>query len=332
MTIQQWRVSDRLSKWRHWFQFHYPWHHSSSASRSDINRCNQILEDHDLVWFHTLDPADSLKFKDFRNSVVDLDDLNQVKYRLKLTVDKSLRLKIADHLLVYKWKRREQKAIQRFGKIIVCSEEDKAFLGNSDRIFVVPNGFEKPGEEPLWKPKKRPCLGFIGYLGYTPNRDGMRWFAERIWPRIRKEIPDTEMHLVGRYDSKSNFSHVEGFKHLGFVEDPADEFSEWSAMIVPLQFGGGTRVKILEAFTKMCPVISTTVGCHGLKVKDNNELIIRDDEDGFAQQCIRMIKNPQVGQHLAASAWLTYNELYSWDVIGNRLIDFLDLQVNKADF
>ncbi|MBN1816722.1 MAG: glycosyltransferase family 4 protein [Sedimentisphaerales bacterium] len=323
MTTRHRNLPYFLSQWRHRFQFHWPWYHAPAVSKSDLKRFHQLVKDHDLIWFHTLDPADSLRYKGFRNSLVDLDDLNQVKYRLKLSIDKTLRLKIADYLLIYKWKRWEKNAIHRFGKIVVCSDEDKAFLGNRDPIAVVPNGFEQPPERPRWKPKTKSCLGFIGYLGYTPNRDGMKWFADRVWPKIREEIPTAELHLVGRYDAKSDFSYVEGFTHLGFVDDPAGEFSQWSAMIVPLHFGGGTRIKILEAFTKMCPVITTSVGSHGLMVADEKELIVRDQEDAFAQGCVRLINDPQIGQQLTKAAWSTFEDMYSWDKIGEKIYDFV---------
>ncbi len=317
------RLPAALEKMRHRYRFHWPWYHGEKVSHADRQRFVRLRDSHDLTWFHTVLPADSLTQYRFGNSIVDLDDLNQVKFALKYKTETSPRGRIADKILTYKWRRWESKAFKRFDYIAVCSEDDKEFLGGGDRIEVIPNGFERPLQNPVWHPRNYRRIGFIGLLGYGPNMHGMKWFAEEVWPRIKTEVPDAEVRIVGRPDKTADLSAYENFKHLGFLEKTDDEFATWSLMVVPLCFGGGTRLKIIEAFSKMCPVVSTSIGAHGLNVSDDRNIKIRDSAQDFAQACIMLLNEPDHARQLAEQAWQLYENKYTWQVIGQDIHKFI---------
>ena len=99
---------------RHRYRFHWPWYHAKKVSRADRQRFVRLRDSHDLTWFHTVVPADSLRQYRFPNSVVDLDDLNQIKFALKYKTETSLRGRIADKILTYN--------IRHFQR--VCSQSD----------------------------------------------------------------------------------------------------------------------------------------------------------------------------------------------------------------
>ncbi|HEV57678.1 MAG TPA: glycosyltransferase [Phycisphaerales bacterium] len=319
MPTVSWPLTGAAARLRHKVQFHWPWYHAAPVARSDKARFARLHREHDLTWFHTLAPADSLGLRRPEHAVVDLDDLNHVKYRLKLAADASLRLRTADRILAYKWSRWERRALDRFDAVAVCSREDRRVLGDHERIVVIPNGFDKPAETPTWTERRAMRLGFLGHLGYTPNRDGMHWYAREVWPKIQRVLPSVQMRLVGRHDPRSDFSHVPGFTHLGFVEDVTEEMATWSAMVVPLQFGGGTRLKILEAFSRMCPVVATPVGAYGLDVTHERDILLSSDPEGFAARCVSLLQDPAKGQPLAEAAWRTFVRHYDWDVIGDTI-------------
>ena len=90
-------------------------------------------------------------------------------------------------------------------------------------------------------------------------------------------------------------------------------------MIVPLRYGGGTRLKILEAFSRMCPVISTSVGAYGLDVTHNKDILLEDAPQAFADQCIRLLQQPNYGKSLAEAGWELFQKKYTWDVIGKSI-------------
>ena len=120
---------------------------------------------------------------------------------------------------------------------------------------------------------------------------------ENCWPAIRKAVPGIRFSLIGK-DTDGPLKPLDrDVDVLGWVEDPAGEIATWSATVIPIRFGGGTRIKIADAFSRKCPVVSTRFGAFGYDVHHGNELLLADDNDpkAFASSCISLIQNPSDG-------------------------------------
>ncbi len=320
MRPKTYKGPETLIRLRTNFNFHWPWHYANKVSKSDRQLFAKLCRQHDVVWFHTLPAADCFGIDRLPKSVMDIDDLNHVKYQMRTEYyDTGLRQKIAHKFLVFKWKKREIHVLDRFSLMTVCSNADKQYLGDDKRIYVIPNGFEPPQQQPRWTNRNNMRIGFIGNVEYGPNRDGLKWFADAIWPMIISRVPEARLRIVGRLPVKHDFLSQPGFETLGFVDDTAEEFATWSAMIVPLRIGGGTRLKILEAFSKMCPVISTPAGAYGMGVSDGKDIILREDVEAFGQSCINILKNPESGRDCAQGGWELFKTKYTWETIGIQI-------------
>lgn len=306
------------------FHMHWPPSRGTQANDEGQKLFRELVASHDIVWFHTLRAAFPFRFKKLPKSVMDLDDLNHCKYTLRSGQDKTLRLRISSKVQSIKWKKHEFDALERYSKTVVCSKIDKELLGDGDNIHVVPNGFTEPQTKPKWQKPDELRLGFIGALAYGPNRDGLVWFRDHVWPLIRKQKPNMTLRIVGSPPPKKDVVEAEGFESLGYVDDPAEEFHTWSAMVVPLLFGGGTRIKIIESFSKMCPVISTTPGAHGIQSAHGENILLADDPEEFAQYCLQLSDSPENGKQMAEAGWQLFVEKYSWDVIGESIKEILD--------
>lgn len=306
-------------KFRTKFDFHWPWHYAKKVSANDRRLFEKLYSEHDMVWFHTLPTADSFGIRQLNKSVIDIDDSNYLKHFVRAKLSSGLRQKTADKFLVFKWKHREKKVLQRFDFMAVCSDTDKLYFGNDSRVVVIPNGFELPGDPPVRNSSDNMRLGFIGNIEYGPNMDGLRWFGDNVWGRIMEQLPHARFRVVGKIPANAEFLNVPGFEALGFVEDAAEEFSTWSAMIVPLRYGGGTRLKILEAFSKMCPVVSTTAGAYGIKTTNGTDIILQDSETAFAQSCIKLLKDQEYAATIAEGGWKLFVNNYTWDIIGKEI-------------
>lgn len=90
-------------------------------------------------------------------------------------------------------------------------------------------------------------------------------------------------------------------------------------MIVPLLLAGGTRIKILEAFSRFCPVVSTSIGAYGLNVEHQKNILLADDPESFAEQCRFLCEKPEAGLSLAQEAWNSFIQRYTWDQIGRNI-------------
>jgi polysaccharide biosynthesis protein PslH len=98
-------------------------------------------------------------------------------------------------------------------------------------------------------------------------------------------------------------------------------YNRSAVCVVPLRAGGGTRLKILEAMALGRPVVSTTIGCEGIDVVDGKHLLVGDGPEQFAQQTVRLLKNYELYDHIAANARQLVVARYDWDVIAEELMD-----------
>src|SRR5215469_3399332 len=99
--------------------------------------------------------------------------------------------------------------------------------------------------------------------------------------------------------------------------------SNWSLTIVPVLAGGGTRIKILDAFSRKCPVVSTSVGCYGYDVQDRRELLVADNPEDFAAACLRILNNPLEGIGLAENAWTKFSTTWTWESHVGRIAEII---------
>lgn len=137
--------------------------------------------------------------------------------------------------------------------------------------------------------KKR--LVFIGPESHMPNKQGLKWFLEEVFPIVRKKIPDVTLEIIGRWSNptidewKSLF---QGINFLGYVEELPSAIAQ-SVLIVPLFQGSGIRMKILEACNVGIPFVSTTIGAEGLGFTDGENCFITNDANNFADDIVQLI-------------------------------------------
>lgn len=303
---------------------HWPSNCGIRANRADQELFEKLAAQHDIVWFHTLGAQNPFIRTPAEKSVMDLDDLNHCKYEQSAIFQPTLRFRLSAKVQSFKWRLLERCALKRFKTVVVCSDTDKAFLGDPDNVQVVPNGFNPPLITPQRGLSDSCRLGFIGLLSYGPNRDGLRWFRENVWPLILKKRPEMRLRIVGKLPAEKDYVEAEGFEYLGYIDDPTAEMQTWSAMIVPILYGGGTRIKIIEGFSKKCPVISTTIGAHGISAVNEKHLFLTDKPDEFSRRCLQLSAFPDVGKRLAEEGWGLFNEKYTWDAIGKSMGEILN--------
>ena len=93
----------------------------------------------------------------------------------------------------------------------------------------------------------------------------------------------------------------------------------YKVVITPILFGGGTRIKIIEAFSKMCPVVSTPVGAHGIQATHGKDIFLAGEPGDFAKYCLQLSDSPGEGRQMAEAGWELFVDKYSWDIIGESI-------------
>ncbi len=272
----------------------------------------EFVASHKLVWVHTIKTGNIAGIYRWPYSILDIDDLPSRLYRSSSKVGQLPR-RILDFRMSLIWRRRERNLLDRYSLLSVCSEADRYYLGAGPRVQVIPNGFQPENRVPPRRRSPEPRLGFIGTFNWMPNQDGVRWFIREIWPKVKVAVPAVQLRLVGSGSGDEvprGDAHVSG---LGYLQDAGPEIASWNAMIVPIRIGGGTRIKIAEAFSRNCPVVSTSIGALGYKIQNGKEALLADSADDFARACIRILKDPGTADNLAESAAQRFQSEWSWE-------------------
>ncbi len=258
--------------------------HGLAASAADRERIYSCFLKYDLLWILNSRTPNLLQLWRWPHAHLDVDDVPSTYFRAVsrngIGAAERWKARVQGALM----KRRELLFAKRFTTLSVCSEEDRRYLGAGSQIHVVPNGFERPASVPNPSPSAGPPrIGFIGLYSYAPNLDGMQWFFSESWPIVRKALPGVRFRLIGK-DSDGPLKPIEpDVDVLGWVTDPAAEIATWSAMVIPIRIGGGTRIKIADAFSRKCPVVSTRFGALGYGVEEGKQLRLADTPRDFAR-------------------------------------------------
>jgi glycosyltransferase involved in cell wall biosynthesis len=216
-----------------------------------------------------------------------------------------------------RWRKVQEKIARQAGVVTLCSALDRDRIA-ARNVAVLPNGYELPVPTASRVPRRQdpgdhPVIIMVGLLTYEPNIDAAVWFADEVLPRIRDRIPGTSLHLVGRYDEfVAPLGERDDIDLLGEVPDVAVELDRADLAIVPVRSGGGTRVKVLEAFAQRLPVVSTTVGVEGIAVAAGVHLLIADEPSDFADACVKLLSNRARREEVVAAAYELWEGQYRW--------------------
>lgn len=290
-----------------------------SASAESRARLEQHLAGYDLIWIHGLRIANRFGRWHWPRTVLDIDDIPSTLSTTSAAAATTIAQKLKHRRQAFLWRRRERLLPERFSAVCVCSESDRQLLGGGDRVYVIPNGYTIPACLPERAPVSPPRIGFVGNFGHAPNRNGIKWFIREVWPLLRQAQPDLRLRLAGGGVDGLDILPSERVDALDWVDDMAQEMATWSLTIVPIRFGGGTRVKLAEAFSRKCPVVSTSVGAYGYGVTDGRELRIADTAEAFSQACSEVLVDPIKAQEMSSRAWERFLAEWSWDAQFSRV-------------
>ena len=208
-----------------------------------------------------------------------------------------------------KYARLERHELPRFHRVYVCSEGDRRALARhlgSRRVVVIPNAVRIPASVAARRRRSTFTFLFVGTLGYDPNEDAAIFFCAKVLPRVRAVAGRPVQVLIAGSNPSARVRALAREPEVtvaGAVPDLAPYYAAADAVVVPLRAGGGTRIKVLEAFGYRRPVVSTTVGAQGIEATPGTHLLIGDTPHAFAEQCARLIRTPGLGKALAARAF-----------------------------
>ncbi|WP_158674219.1 glycosyltransferase [Pseudokineococcus lusitanus] len=272
-------------------------------------------QQYDLVWFGGLDHAVALE-GDLAAPVrvVDCDDVETEKWRAYLRgpatgVDRTERLQRRVELPL--WGRVQRQVLGWADAVVVCSDVDAARLGGPSTV-VVPNTYPDPGPPAPRTPPAEPVVVVVANYATPQNVDAARAAALGVLPALRALAPTARLRLVGRdADRLEDLRGLPGLDLVGPVPSVDAELAGATAVVVPMRFGGGTRLKVLEAFARGVPVVSTALGCEGVGARDGEHLLVREDAASTAAAVLDLHRDPARADALARAARALYERSFT---------------------
>jgi glycosyltransferase involved in cell wall biosynthesis len=227
--------------------------------------------------------------------------------------------------------------LQSADHVLAVSETDRdAFLEilkEPAKLTIVPTGVDVDYFRPRSGEEISNSLVFTGSMDWLPNEDGIFFFVKEVLPRVRQEIPDVSLTVVGRSPSarlKELADQEKNIQLTGWVEDVRSYLARGAVCIVPLRIGGGTRLKIFEAMAMAKPVISTTIGAEGLPVKPGESILLADSPQDLARETVRLLRNPKLRDELGLAAHKMVSDNYTWARVAAGFAEVLEQVASKS--
>jgi sugar transferase (PEP-CTERM/EpsH1 system associated) len=214
--------------------------------------------------------------------------------------------------------RAERKYLSLASHVLTVSEFDRKVFSHildPGKITVIPTGVDVDFFRPVGGQEEPASLVFTGSMDWMPNEDGVFYFASEVLPRIRQQIPEVMLWVVGRRPSarlRELALREQGIRVTGAVEDIRPFVHRGAVYVVPLRVGSGTRLKIFEAMAMGKAVVSTVVGAEGLPVENGENILLADKPDEFGDLVLELLSNAQRRARLGRAARALVEERYSW--------------------
>jgi len=188
-------------------------------------------------------------------------------------------------------------------------------------VYTINTGVDLDYFSPPGKTAGEARLVFVGAFQHLPNVEAMLGFCGDVLPLIRSEFPGTELLIVGSNPPPPvvDLGKIPGVTVTGFVPDIRPYMAQSSVYIVPLRLGVGIRGKILEAWGMEMAVVSTSIGCAGLRCEDGLNLLVADAPEAFAGHVVALLKDPERRRRLGQEGRKTAEQFYGWERSARQL-------------
>ena len=170
-----------------------------------------------------------------------------------------------------------------------------------------------------------PVIAFTGAMDYWANVDAVRWFADEVWPKIRRNRPDAAFYIVGGNPTPEvqGLAKFEGVTVTGRVADVRPYIARADLVVAPMRIARGVQNKVLEGMAMGRSVVTTSQGLEGIDATPGQDLVLADGADAFSS-AVQLLLDGQGDQALGENARKRMIEHYSWDASLSVLDRFLN--------
>lgn len=187
--------------------------------------------------------------------------------------------------------------------------------GRKTKHRIIPICCDVEGRVPIKRVAAPHRVTFLGGLHYPPNAQGILWYARFVFSRILERVPQAVLTIVGK-DPPKELSDLgipsSNLEVPGYVDKPERYMAETAAFVVPIQSGGGMRVKILDGWTWGVPIVSTSIGAEGIDVRHGDNILIADAPESLIDCTVRLLDDQAFRNRIGLMGRKTVESMYNW--------------------
>jgi glycosyltransferase involved in cell wall biosynthesis len=224
----------------------------------------------------------------------------------------------------------EQRTAASFAAHITCSELDSIRLREivpDVNAVVVPNGVDCDFFASANAVPRPNSLVFVGTMNWYPNADAMQFFLRDVWPELKQQVPALTLDIAGSNPPASIVQLAEsnaGVTVHGYLPDIRPMIDSAAVFVCPIRDGGGTKLKILDAFAMRKAVVAHPVACEGIEVTPGKDVIFASTPQEFVTRVRALLEDAPRRAALGAAARALVEKQYSFGAIGAQFTSVLE--------
>jgi glycosyltransferase involved in cell wall biosynthesis len=230
----------------------------------------------------------------------------------------------------------ELHACARADHVLTVTEQDRAIISfegiPQEKVTSLPIGVDIDHFKQIDLDRSSTRVISIGTMSWPPNADSASFFCSEIYPAVKKAVGSARFSIVGANpppDIVAFGRNDRSIEVTGFVDDIREEAKDAAVFVVPLRVGSGMRVKILDAMAMGLPIVTTSIGCEGIGVRDGEHVLIADTPQEFSDAVIRLLGDPEERTRIAAAGRRLVESSYSWPPILSKLDSTLENLIRR---
>jgi glycosyltransferase involved in cell wall biosynthesis len=226
----------------------------------------------------------------------------------------------------------ESEQINRFHQVFAMSEADRHHilrLGCEISVDVFPVSLDFPQYTVNSNGSNFPTLFHLGSMDWIPNREGIEWFLDEVWPDIEELNSELRFYIAGRHMPKKFFEYdSDNVVVEGEIFDAVEFMNSKAIMIVPLLSGSGMRVKILEGMAMSKCIIATTIAAEGIACQHGKDILLADSPDEFYRYILQCLTQPKKWKEIGEQARKTVEREYHISKVSERMFQVYQQLLN----
>jgi polysaccharide biosynthesis protein PslH len=218
----------------------------------------------------------------------------------------------------------ETEQVNRFHQVFAISQPDRQkllLMGCRTKLDVFPVALDFEKYKVDVGKTSFPTLFHLGAMDWRPNKEGLEWFLDEIWPDIEELSGELRFYIAGKNMQRQFFEYdSDNLIVEGEVLDAVEFMNSKAIMIVPLLSGSGMRVKIIEGMAMQKCIIATTMAAEGIDYKQGRDILIADTADEFYRSILKCITQPNRWLEIGKNARKTAEKHHEIHANAKRMV------------